>query len=155
MNADWQAGMPTIAHHNPLAAVQTQPAIQSQHIRATRILPHANEADAEMRPQKVDSPMEAVTCVESTLPASPAASMDRLSACSSSSKGNRKVLALHPTHGSMREGPTHSTSSHQLHHHGKFGGGPGHLIQAQRVWDHSVRYRSMLTDLPEQLMSTG
>ena len=144
MTADWQPGIPNIAHHNPLAAVYAQPAIQSQHVRATRVLPHANEADVEMRTQKGDSPMEAVTCVESSLPASPATSMDRLSACSNSSKGNRKVMALHPTHGSMREGPNHSTSSHQLHPHGKFGGGPGHLLQAQRVWDHAVRDRPML-----------
>lgn len=151
MTADWQAAMPASAHHNPLAAVHTPPAIQSQHVRATRMLTHANEADGEIRPQKGEGPVESVSCVENNLPGSPSPSMDRLSACSSSSKGNRKVMALHPAHGSMREGTNHATSSHQLHHHGKFGGGPGHLLQAQRVWDHSVRHRPMFIEFTTQV----
>jgi hypothetical protein len=144
ITADWQAGMPAIAHHSPLAAVHTPAAHQIQHVRPTRILTHASENDSEARAPKCDFMPEPVTCVENNVPGSPSPSMDRLSACSSSSKGNRKVMALHPTHGSVREVANHSTSNHALHHQGKFGGGPGHLLQAARVWDHSVRYKSIL-----------
>jgi hypothetical protein len=146
MNADWQAGMPLIAHHNPISAVHQPPAMQSQYVRPTRILTHASETDLEARAQKCDAPVEPVTCVEN-VPGSPSPSMDRLSACSSSSKGNRKVMALHPTHASMRESANHVTSTHSLHHTGKFGGVPGHLLQAQRVWDHSVCHIFILIHL--------
>jgi hypothetical protein len=141
-----QSGMPAIAHahHASLAAVHAGPTLAAQHSRQTRVLARQNEADTDVPTQRCEASVESVTCIETNLPGSPSHSIDRLSACSNSSKGPRKVMALHAPHGSLREsGPSHAPTGHQLHHHNKYCASPGHLLQSQRVWDHTVRVCSM------------
>lgn len=75
------------------------------HARATRMLPRQPDADVEMQaPSRVDGSNDGIGYIESAVPSSPAPSVDRLSACSSSGRGQRKVMALHTSHAGMREG---------------------------------------------------
>lgn len=81
------------------------------HARATRMLPRQADADAEMQaPSRVDGSNDGIGYIDSAVPSSPAQSLDRMSACSSSGRGQRKVMALHASHAGMREGVGHHGS---------------------------------------------
>lgn len=111
------------------------PSALPPHSRASRMLPRHNDADVECQPStRVDGSNDGIGCIDSTVPSSPVPSMDRLSACSSSGRGQRKVMALHPSHAGMREGIGHHGSYSQP----AFLGPAAHKVGALFARDHLV-----------------
>lgn len=105
------------------------------HTRATRVLLRQNDADVEMQaPIRGDGSNDGIGYIDNAVPSSPAPSIDRLSACSSSGRGQRKVMALHASHAGMREG---------IGHYGHYSqpallGPAAHILAASVTRDHLV-----------------
>lgn len=102
------SNQPSSRDSHAVAGALTLPA---HHARATRMLPRQADMDVEMQaPSRMGGSNDGIGYIDNAVPSSPAPSVDRLSACSSSGRGQRKVMALHASHAGMREGAGHHSS---------------------------------------------
>lgn len=99
------------------------------------MLPRQADMDVEMQaPSRMDGSNDGIGYIDNAVPSSPAPSVDRLSACSSSGRGQRKVMALHASHAGMREGAGHHSSYAQP----AFLGPAAHTMASPATREHLV-----------------
>eukprot|EP00892_Ulva_mutabilis_P006779 jgi/Ulvmu1/4473/UM002_0198.1 len=109
------------------------------HARSCRMLPRQHDTDVEMQASvRGDGSNDGIGYIDGAVPSSPAPSIDRLSACSSCGRGQRKVMALHASHAGMREGIGHHGSYSQP----AFLGPAAHMIGAPVAREHLETHRS-------------